>query len=589
MTELPAWIGWPGSGPAPGHDWLPGPKLRFTILGLTYAFLALALTVNYAYSTAFFLLALIGLYVGFRRGFVNGLTRAEKLVMLAFASYVGVAMASYLLGTQTNTGFRFLGRDLRFLLFIPAYLAIRWARPKAEHIGWALAGGAVGSFILALIQYRPWPMSPLQGFAGTHISFGDLSILSGFLAAALLMPLGRRVPTGKALHGIAWAGALIGLLAGMGAGVLAAARGGWLAIPVLLLLFLWLPPVGARFRRLHRLALSIAGVAFLAVAAWLIPTIHHRIDQARQNLAAYITVANAKTINAPCVDRKDFLRTLMRYSHVRGPGQVTIARLPAADRNAVHALGCQGGYALHLSHTGSGKKPLQLNLYRGDAPARPQRQSAAILARGKGSFSVGWRGPWVRIEDARVWRLYRTIQPYRWIRALNVHVPAYAGLWLIPRQVPHGNFAYALAASSVGERLEMWRAAWVLFLQHPWLGGGTGAFHPLGEEALGASAMAPIVGDYQHAHSDYLTSLGTRGIFGFLTIILVLLSSWLALRRTGFSPRNPWPLAGAVLTGGMSVFALTETMFIHSLVISWFGMVTAALLAAAMAEKTPHD
>ncbi len=589
-NRLAAWIGWPGSGPAPGHDWLPGPKLRFTILGLTYAFLALALTVNYAYSTAFFLLALIGLYVGFRRGFVNGLTRTEKLVMLAFAATVGVAMASYLLGTQTNTGFRFLGRDLRFLLFIPVYLAIRWARPNARHIGWAFAGGAVADLIMALIQHQPWPAPTPHGVTGTHITFGDLSILSGFLAAALLMPLGRRVPAGKASRGIAWAGAAVGLLAGVGAGVLAGARGGWLAIPVLVLLFLWLPPIGARFRRFHRLALSIAGIAFLAAAAWLIPAIHHRIDQARQNLAAYITVANAKTINAHCVDRKDFLRTLMRYSHVRGPGQVTIARLPAADRSAVHAFGCQGGYALHLSHAGSGKKPLQLNLYRGNAPARPQRQSAAILARGKGSFSVGWRGPWIRIEDARVWRPYRATQSYPWIGSLNVHVPAYADLWLIPRQVSHGYFAYALAESSVGGRLEMWRAAWVLFLQHPWLGGGTGAFHPLGEEALGASAMAPIVGDYQHAHSDYLTSLGTQGIFGFLALILVLLSPWLALRREGRRPRrNPWPLVGAVLAGGMAVFALTETMFVHSLVLSWFVTVTAALLAAAMVEAPVHD
>jgi len=290
------------------------------------------------------------------------------------------------------------------------------------------------------------------------------------------------------------------------------------------------------------------------------------------------------------VDRKDFLRILMRYSHVRGPGRVTIARLPAADRSAVQAFGCQGGYALHLSHVGDGKRPLQLSIYRGNWPARPHRQQAVILARGEGSFTVWWRGPWVKIRDDRSWYLYRATQSYNWTGSVNVHILLDERLWLIPMQVPHGIFAYALAKSSVGHRLEMWRAAWALFLQHPWLGGGTGAFHPLGEEALGASAMAPIVGDYQHAHSDYLTSLGTQGIFGFLTLILVLLSPWLALRRGGGRPRRiPWPLAGAVLTGGMGVFALTETMFVHSLVLSWFAMVTAALLAAAMAEALPHD
>jgi hypothetical protein len=32
----------------------------------------------------------------------------------------------------------------------------------------------------------------------------------------------------------------------------------------------------------------------------------------------------------------------------------------------------------------------------------------------------------------------------------------------------------------------------------------------------------------------------------------------------------------------MSVFALTETMFVHSLVISWFGMVMAVLVAGVV-------
>ncbi len=600
-NRLAAWIGWPGSGPAPGHDWLPGPKLRFTILGLTYAFLALALTVNYAYSTAFFLLALLGMYVGFRRGFVNGLTRAEKLVFLAFAAYPAVAIASYLLGTQTNTGFRFIGRDLRFLLFIPVYLAIRWARPNRRHVGWAFAGGAVGALIIALLQHQLWLVPMPRGVAGTHISFGDLSILSGFLAAALLMPLESRISQGKIPHRLVlWAGAVIGLLSGVGAGVIASARGGWLAIPVLLLLFLWLPPLGSRFRRSHRLAFSVGGLLLLAAAAGLIPTIHHRINFAHQNLTAYLTVANARSINAACVDRKDFLRILMRYSHVRGLGQVTIARLPTADRRAVQAFGCDGGYALFLSHAGRGKKPFLLVLFRGSDPARKHRQSLVILARGEGGLTVGWRrGPLVKIGNSGAWRPYRVTQSYQSYhsdpllrRSLSVYVPTRASLWLIPLQIPHGYFAYALASSSVGHRLEMWRAAWVLFLQHPWLGGGTGAFHPLGEEALGASAMAPIVGDYQHAHSDYLTSLGTQGIFGFLTLILVLLSPWLVLRRVwgGGRPRRiPLPLASAVLMGGMGVFALTETMFVHSLVLSWFTMGTAVLLAAAMAEELPHD
>ncbi len=583
MKHLPAWTGWPGTGPAPGHEWLPRSFLRSVTLFLAYAFLALSLTVNYAASTTFFLLAIIGMYVGFRRGFANGLTRTEKFVMIIFAAYPAVAIISYVFGTQTNAGFRFLGRDLRFLLFIPIYIGIRWSRPRSHHVGWALAGGALGACIMAMIQYQPWPAPTPRGVTGTHITFGDLSILSGFLSAALLWPWATKEDS---THTSTWTrrvGAGVGLLAGILTGILASARGGWLAIPILLLLFLWLSPIGARFLCIHRLTLSLFSVALLVAVTWLVPSIHHQISRTRKNLMAYLTVANSKTINAPCVDSKAFLRTLMHYSYARGPGQTSIVRLPAADQRAVRAFGCQGSYALRLSYVGRGEKPFQLNLYRGNATAQHQLQLGAVLARGSGAFDVGW-GQWVRIESPRSWQVYRTTRRSSRIRPLIVLTSAHTSLWLIPLQIPQGYYAYALAKSSTGERLEMWRAAWALFLQHPWLGGGTGAFHPLGEEALGTSAMEPIVGDYEHAHSDYLTSLGTKGSIGFLSLLLVLAGPWLALHRE----KDAWPLAGAVFTGGMAVCAVTETLLVHSLVLSWFTMAMAALLTAAMAEELPR-
>ncbi|MGA7966926.1 MAG: O-antigen ligase family protein, partial [Gammaproteobacteria bacterium] len=301
----------------------------------------------------------------------------------------------------------------------------------------------------------------------------------------------------------------------------------------------------------------------------------------------------ARTIDAPCVDRKAFLGALLHYSHLRGPGEVRVARLPPEDRKQVETFGCKGGYALAIAHNGNAKRRLHLSLYRGNdafAPAHPQSAAVLVKSRGKASLNIGWEQPWIRIGETRGWKIYRMAHTEKGTQWVNLFVRS-GSLWVIPRQIPRGFFAYALAKTSVGHRLEMWRAAWALFLQHPGLGGGTGAFHPFGEEALGASAMAPIVGNFQHAHSDYLTSLGTQGIAGFLAMIIVLASPWLTLRRRGGtrSRRTSWPLAGAVLTGGMAVFGLTETMFVHSFVLSWFALATAVLLAAAMTDTRPHD
>lgn len=56
---------------------------------------------------------------------------------------------------------------------------------------------------------------------------------------------------------------------------------------------------------------------------------------------------------------------------------------------------------------------------------------------------------------------------------------------------------------------------------------------------------------------------------GWSTEILVLTSPWLIPYQEGTRfCRNYWSLAGAVLTGGMGVFVLTEILFVHLLVIS---------------------
>jgi len=583
MTALSAWIGWSGSGQAPGYGWLPGPKLRFVILTLVYACLALTLTVNYAASVTFFLLAIIGMYVGFRRGFVNGLTRAEKIVMLVFAAYPAGAIFSYLAGTQTNVGFRFLGRDLRFLLFIPIYLAVRWCRPRAGHIGWALAGGAVGAFVLGLIQNEPWPAPGPHGVAGDHISFGDLGLLSGFLAAALLLH-GESSVTAS---GKAWrmAGALLAVLFGLAVSVLSGARGGWLAVPVLLTLLFLGSSLAQKVRLRLRIVVVLASLLALLAGAWAMPSVRHRIDQARQNLSAYVVVANARTIDTLCVDRRGFLEALVRRSRIRGPGQVEVVRLPKEQNRQLARFGCKGGYALSLRNPLGNSKPLDLWLFRGHGISRSVRQSpqtATVLARGTGSFNVGWKGPWTEITESHGWQDYGATQSYDYMADVIVRVPPNAHMLLIPIQKPHGVFAYALADSSVGHRLEMWLAAWALFRAHPWLGAGTGAFRALGERALGSGATAPIVGDYDHAHSDYFTTLGTTGIVGLLVLLGVLFGPYFAtLRLQRSEGEDVTVLAGAILVIGFAIFGLTETMFIHSLDISWYAVVSAVILAAA--------
>lgn len=583
--RIPAWVGGSRSGLPPGHYWLPGPALRFVTLLLAYGFVALTLTINYAASTTFFLLALIGMYVGLRRGFTNGLTRGEKILMLGIVAYPVFAIASYVVGVQTNTGFRIIGRDLRFLLFIPIYLAIRWSNPRSHHVGYALAAGALGAFIAALVQRQPWPAPTPHGVAGTHITFGDLSLLSGVLAAWLLRPRGEGKVASAGRTLLRQARVWVPVSCGIAAVLLAGARGGWVFIPIALILAAT-ASFGHTSKKRWRFGISLAVVSLLigAVVGGS-HALRHRATRAWRQWQEYRLVTTPSVLDAPCVDQANSLKALLIASQLRGPGTADVVRLSPRLRVKASRLGCDGGYALSLRASQSGTRPFEVRLYRGNWPAKANKQQRAkVLAHGTGSVNIGWKAPWVQVRALDSWQPYEVEHSYAWTAPLNFRLLPNSRLLVIPIQMKRGEFAIPLVRSSVGLRLEMWRAAWNMFLRHPLLGVGTGAFGPQSHTYLSAAwVQSGLATNFEHAHSDYLTSLSTKGILGLVSFIALLIAPLLvhrpvSRRNTGtYLSRSSLFLS---MSTAFALFGLTETMFIHSLVISWYVLVCALLVVA---------
>lgn len=562
MTGLPAWIGWPGTGPAPGRDWLPGPKLRFVILGLTYAFLALALTVNYAYSTAFFLLAIIGLYVGLRRGFVNGLTRAERLVMLAFAAYVGVAIASYLLGTRTNIGFRFLGRDLRLLFFIPVYLAVRWSRPRREHLVWALLLGAVGATLMAMIGTLAGLPYLLEGVTGTHIVFGDLAMLMGILALLLVFTSRCDLHRWRLfLSGLS----ILAATAGLVALILAHARGGMLALALVAIVAGLVAPWRMRWRLTAFFSLLI--VCF-SVVAGLCLVRYQPLWQAYSHFRLALRVDRPTVLNRKCINSRDLLAELATHGRYVRPFGASLKVV----RSQFSTKDCsQDGYAMQLSNPLSKGEPYVATFRR--SVSGSAADSTIVLAHGRGSFSlnggipkhVNASGPRFRkfvLRDSRV--AHRA-------QFLRVMVLPRERLLVIPVQRFRGEYTYPLISNPTGSRLQMWHIALSGFTAHPVLGNGEGAFNSLVKNQIRDRSANPSLIGYQHPHNDILNALVDRGVLGLLAYLLVLFVPVLVLQQGGI--RRTILLQSVALAG----FGLTESMMIHSFVITYV-IVTTSLL-----------
>lgn len=569
---------------APASGWLPGFGLRFVILGLVYASLTFALTINYVASITLFSLALIGMYVGFRRGFVRGLTRAEKILLLAFAAYPAVAIFSYLFGTQTNLGFRFLGRDLRFLLFIPAYLAVRWARPRAEHGGWALTAGALAALGSALVGvalrgfgYRA------HGVAGVAISFGDLALLSGFLGAALLLG-----SDGRRFSQFRLAGALLGIFAGVAASVLSGSRGGWIAIPILLVLLF----VASRDRQ-GRILLSSATalLLLLLIATLAVPgsPVRIRIVDGWRDARAYLESAHLPAVDAAghqrvCVNNLPFMRQLARIIELApqsSHGLLGIVNDAGKLRTAGWLQRCLSGYVYRV-HVPADARRTTVVVPR--SLRRSGQQEIAFLARGDGAIEAVWKGRQTPIASGE----YRVFRAFGRTGPLS---PAYLllrpgkTLYFLPLQLVYGEYTFVPTENGVGERFALWDAAWQEFVEHPILGVGTGAFAAEAQRLVKERRVPPVVWRYEHAHSDFLNQLGNNGVLG----LLVLLGLYAGIAWALASSLRCVAAYGWMLSLAMTIFGLTETMFVHSLVISWFVVVTALGLAVAVGKEPDRE
>ncbi len=264
MNQAPS-----GSGSGSGRA---ATALQGAVVALVVAYPTLLLVVRGWVNTLFGLLLILSPFVlaGMpARGARAGVDRAGmRLYALAMAALpLAVLLAQW---ASHRWAWRFYDVPARFLFAFPVFLALR--RVPRRRLHWIGTGFAIGA-IAAVVDIS---IDPSRSF-GPHrigtsflnpIHFGDLALSLGLLSA-FSVDWGARDPAPLRIL------KALGLCAGVYASVQSGSRGGWVALPVLGLLWLWL-----RRRQLPRAALA-SGVAALAgvglLAFLLVPEIHHRL------------------------------------------------------------------------------------------------------------------------------------------------------------------------------------------------------------------------------------------------------------------------------------------------------------------------
>jgi O-antigen ligase len=135
--------------------------------------------------------------------------------------------------------------------------------------------------------------------------------------------------------------------------------------------------------------------------------------------------------------------------------------------------------------------------------------------------------------------------------------------------------------TSVGARLELWKAAWNIFKAHPILGAGVGTFVAAKKQLIEDGKILPYTKQFNQPHNDYFLALSSRGLLGITAFVLLLIVPFRIFRAASHSnnfSRQAAGLAGSVLVASFVCFSLTESIFDRALTITFYTFSLAVFL-----------
>lgn len=232
----------------------------------------------------FFVAVLLSAIALYRNEPEHAIPDSRKTVLL-----FSVAMLSVLVATLVSQIYHarfsaaYLDSPARFALAIPVYMALRKMDGRViTPLQYGLPLGAIGAFLAALSTQLFHPESlwvianRISNSFLNPIHFGDLALMLGLLSVITINWFGT---DSKALIALK----LAGLAAGLYASIVSGTRGGWLAIPFVLLLW----AVAYRKSRPKFLVAGIVVAASILVLGYFaVSSIHVRVNDTLSEISA---------------------------------------------------------------------------------------------------------------------------------------------------------------------------------------------------------------------------------------------------------------------------------------------------------------
>ncbi|MGJ7493302.1 O-antigen ligase family protein [Variovorax sp. ZT4R33] len=258
---------------------------RLTASAAAFLFPALSIAVANGYSVAAVFL-LVGALAALPTWWNKPLE--PRTVWGLVAAFLLMAAVWQVDGLRSHGGWRSVDKPIKFLIVLPCLFFLLRFPPRQAWLWAGIACGAVAAGLRALYEVL-WLHLPRAEGAINAIQFGDLSLLLGLMSIVGLM-MWRPPQRPRVWAVLLAAGAAMGLLGSL----LSQARGGWLA---LVLLVPAMVAIKARF--LDRRYLLISGLIALLLGAALVSLaarqLGERLERARLEVDVYETTGNAES------------------------------------------------------------------------------------------------------------------------------------------------------------------------------------------------------------------------------------------------------------------------------------------------------
>jgi len=252
-------------------------KLEYMFGAILLCYPALLFLVRGGMNGAFFMLTILALFLLIsRKAYKNRLDKADRYFSIAMASGLIAILLSQLYHHDMIA--RYFDSDSRFLLAIPVLLALRHINIRILSImQYAFPLGSIAALLAIWIANPGFGANESTSFMN-HIHLGDMALLLGFLSLFSVNWTGRDHLVVKLLK-------ISGLVAGLSVSVLSSARGGWIAIPVFVFVFVYFRTNGRLLNKFLLVMLSIGVVGLLGY--FFIEPIHQRLWMIYSDLSKF--------------------------------------------------------------------------------------------------------------------------------------------------------------------------------------------------------------------------------------------------------------------------------------------------------------